>query len=69
MPWHAFLYSTLLLCSTSVLSLASAGVNLTGEIPEHFFTSLVDLQTLTLDNNLVCYAHHHQTICEHQDAS
>ena len=67
MSWRAVLYSTLLLCS--VLSLASAGVNLTGKIPEYFFTSLVDLQTLILDSNLVCYAHHHQIICERQDAS
>jgi len=42
----------------SVASLTLPNTNLTGTIPQTFFSSMVDLQTLMLDDNLVCVQPH-----------
>ncbi len=42
----------------SVASLTLPNTNLTGTIPQTFFRSMVDLQTLMLDDNPVCLQPH-----------
>lgn len=42
----------------SVASLTLLDTNLTGTIPQTFFSSMVDLQTLILDDNPVCLQPH-----------